>query len=58
MKRQNSSEKQIESFKNRIKVVEKEIKKESDPRKKERLNKYKQKLEIQYRDFTRSLNRY
>lgn len=58
MKRQNSSDRQIESFKNRIKVVEKEIKKESDPRKKERLNKYKQKLEIQYRDFTRSLNRY
>ena len=58
MTRQNSSDRQIESFKNRIKVVQKEIKKESDPKKKARLNRYKQKLEIQYRDYTRSLNRY
>lgn len=51
-------DKKIESFKNRIKVVQKEIKKETNPRKKTRLNKYKQKLEIQYRDYTRSLNNY
>lgn len=51
-------DKQIESFKNRIKVVQQEIKKESNPKKKARLNKYKQKLEIQYRDYTRSLNIY
>lgn len=51
-------DKKIESFKNRIKVVHNEIKKETNPRKKARLNKYKQKLEIQYRDYTRSLNNY
>lgn len=50
--------KQAESYKNRIRVVQKEIKKETNPRKKARLNKYKQKLEIQYRDYTRSLNNY
>ena len=51
-------DKQIQSFKNRIKVVQKEIKNETNPHKKARLNKYKQKLEIQYRDYTRSLNIY
>jgi len=51
-------DKKIESFKNRIKVVQKEIKKETNQRKKTRLNKYKQKLEIQYRDYTRSINNY
>ena len=51
-------DRQIESFKNRIKVVQKEMAKERNPHKKARLNKYKQKLEIQYRDYTRSLNLY
>lgn len=51
-------DRQIESFKNRINVVQQEIKKELNPKKKARLNKYKQKLEIQYRDYTRSLNNY
>lgn len=51
-------DRQIQSYKNRIKVVQKEIAKETNPKKKTRLNKYKQKLEIEYRDYTRSLNRY
>lgn len=51
-------DKQTESFKNRIKVVQKEIKNETNPKRKARLNKYKQKLEIQWRDYTRSLNNY
>lgn len=42
-----------ENYKNRIKVVEKEMAKERNPKKKARLNKYKQKLEIQMRDFIR-----
>ena len=42
----------IASYKNRIKVVQAEIKKETNPRKKQRLNKYKQKLEIELRDYT------
>lgn len=46
-------EKVIKSFKNRIKVVIKEMEKEPNPHKKQRLNKYKQKLEIQWRDYTR-----
>ena len=49
---------QSDSFKNRIKVVEKEMKKEPNPKKRARLNKYRQKLEIQYRNYTRSLNRF
>lgn len=43
--------KNIESYKNRIKVVQAEIKKETNPHKKQRLNKYKQKLEIDLRDY-------
>ncbi len=39
-----------EQLKNRIKVVKKEMEKETNPKKKQRLNKYKQKLEIQLRD--------
>lgn len=43
--------KNIESYKNRIKVVQKEIKKETNPHKKQRLNKYKQKLEVELREY-------
>lgn len=43
--------KNIESYKNRIKVVQKEIKNETNPHKKQRLNKYKQKLEVELRDY-------
>lgn len=45
-------EKNIQSYKNRIKIVEKEIKKETNPKKKQRLNKYKQQLEVELRDYT------
>lgn len=45
-------DKNIESLKNRIKVVQKEIKKETNFHKKQRLNKYKQRLEIELRDYT------
>ena len=47
---------QIKSLKNRINVVKKEMAKETNPKKKQRLNKYKQKLEIQLRDYTRQLH--
>lgn len=40
-----------EQLKNRIKVVKKEMEKENNKTKKQRLNKYKQKLEIQLRDY-------
>ena len=40
-----------EQLKNRIKVVKKEMEKETNKIKKQRLNKYKQKLEIQLRDY-------
>lgn len=43
-------------LKDRIKVVEREIKNEKSHSKKARLNKYKQKLEIQLREHTRKLN--
>jgi hypothetical protein len=42
----------IQSLKNKIKVVEKEIKQETNKHKKQRLNKYKQKLQIELRDYT------
>lgn len=42
----------IESLKKLIKRVKKEIQNESDRKKKQRLNKYKQKLEIELRDLT------
>lgn len=42
----------IQSLKNKIKVVEKEIKQETNKQKKQRLNKYKQKLQIELRDYT------
>lgn len=45
-------DKNIQSLKNRIKVVKKEMAKETNPHKKQRLNKYKQKLEIELRDYT------
>lgn len=45
-----------EQLKNRIKVVEREIRNEPDRHKKQRLNKYKQKLEIELRDYIRSMN--
>lgn len=45
---------QIKSLKNKINVVKKEMQKETNPKKKQRLNKYKQKLEIQLRDYTRN----
>lgn len=41
----------IQSLKNRIKVVKKEIRNEPNKKKKQRLNKYKQKLEIELRDY-------
>lgn len=44
-----------EQLKNRIKVVEREIKNEPSKTKKQRLNKYKQKLEIQLREETRKI---
>lgn len=44
-----------EQLKNRIKVVEREIRNEPDRHKKQRLNKYKQKLEIELRDYTREV---
>lgn len=42
----------IQSLKNKIKVVEKEIKHEKNKHKKQRLNTYKQKLQIELRDYT------
>lgn len=45
--------KNIQSLKNKIKVVKKEIEKENNSKKKQRLNKYKQRLEIDLRDYTR-----
>ena len=47
---------EIQSYKNRIKVVQAEIKRETNPHKKQRLNKYKQKLEIELRNYTRIQN--
>lgn len=41
-----------EDLKRRIARVKAEIKNEANPRKKQRLNKYKQQLEIELRDFT------
>lgn len=49
-------DRQVESYKNRIRVVEKEMKNETNPKKKARLNRYKQKLEIEWRDYTRARN--
>lgn len=40
-----------EHLKNQIKRVEHEIKNEENPNKKQRLNKYKNKLEIELRDY-------
>ena len=42
----------IQSLKNKIKVVEYEIKQETNKYKKQRLNTYKQKLQIELRDYT------
>jgi hypothetical protein len=42
----------IISLKNKIKVVEREIKQETNKYKKQRLNQYKQKLQIELRDYT------
>lgn len=44
-----------EQLKNRIKVVEREMRNEPSKSKKQRLNKYKQKLEIQLREETRKI---
>ena len=43
-------------LRDRIKVVQKEIKNEPSRSKKARLNKYKQKLEVQLRNYTRERN--
>lgn len=43
--------KNIAAYKSRIKIVEKQLKKETNVKKKIRLNKYKQKLEIELRDY-------
>ena len=48
-------EKNINSLKAIIKAVQREIKNEPDKKKKQRLNKYKQKLEIELRDYTRNI---
>ena len=41
-----------EDIKRRIARVKAEIKNETNPKKKQRLNKYKQRLEVELRDFT------
>lgn len=41
----------IQQLKNRINVVKKEIKNETNKNKKQRLNTYKQKLEVELRDY-------
>lgn len=45
-----------ESIKFIIKQVKREIKNEFNIKKKNRLNKYKQKLEVELRDLTRNIN--
>ena len=49
-------EKSKESLKHLIKMVTREMKNETDPHKKQRLNKYRQSLEIRLRDLTRKEN--
>ena len=41
----------IQQLKNRIEVVKREIKNEPNRKKKQRLNKYKQELEVELRDY-------